>query len=441
MTCSAKDTYWQEHIRNKLRRKALGNRMKEPSDPLRVAIVRDMWLTGFDVPCLDTMYIDKPMRGHGLMQAIARVNRVFKEKQGGLIVDYIGIAYELKNALKDYTASGGKGKPVMLQEEAVELMMSEYEVVCNLLHGFDFKKYSLKPLKEKLSGVNEATDFIIAKDRQDKEHKTRFLKHSKKLIEVFALSVPHPKAKEISDEIGFFQLIKSRLTKLSLQDIRKSEELDSAIKQIVSKAVVSDRVIDIFESVGFKKPNIEILSEEFLLEVKDLPQKNLAFEALKKLLNDEIKLISRKNVVKGRSFMEMLDKTIKQYHNKAIETAQLVEELIKLAKTIKKDQEEGKKLGLNEDEVAFYDALYVNDSAVKVLGDESLRAIAREVFKTIKGNVTIDWTLRENIQAALRVKVKRVLSKYGYPPDKQKLAVETVLKQAEVIAKDWAEKS
>ena len=267
------------------------------------------------------------------------------------------------------------------------------------------------------------------------------MKHSKKLIEVFALSVPHPKAKEISDEIGFFQFIKSRLTKLSLQDIRKSEELDSAIKQIVSKAVVSDRVIDIFESVGFKKPNIEILSEEFLLEVKDLPQKNLAFEALKKLLNDEIKLISRKNVVKGRSFMEMLDKTIKQYHNKAIETAQLVEELIKLAKTIKKDQEEGKKLGLNEDEVAFYDALYVNDSAVKVLGDESLRAIAREVFKTIKGNVTIDWTLRENIQAALRVKVKRVLSKYGYPPDKQKLAVETVLKQAEVIAKDWAEKS
>jgi len=260
------------------------------------------------------------------------------------------------------------------------------------------------------------------------------------LLEVFSLAVPSLQAKKINDEVGFFQLVKAKLTKYSLHEIRKTEELDTAIRQIVSKAVISDRVIDIFESVGFKKPNLEILSPEFLAEVKDLPQKNLAFEALKKLLNEEIKLISRRNIVKGRSFMEMLDKTIKQYHNKAIETAQLVEELIQLAKTIKNDQNEGKKLGLSEDEVAFYDALYVNDSAVKVLGDESLRAIARELLKTIRENATIDWTLRENVKAKLRVAVKRILNKYGYPPDKQKLATETVLQQAEVIAKDWAEK-
>jgi len=336
--------------------------------------------------------------------------------------------------LSDYTASGGKGKPVLDQEKAVQLMLSEYEVVSDIMHGFEYKSKIRKFLNDSLIIVPDAIEHIL----KQKEGKDRFLKHSKKLIECFALAVPHDKALAIKDEIGFFQVIKSKMTKLTLVGAKQSEILDSAIRQIVSRAVVSDRVIDIFESVGFKKPNIEILSEEFLAEVKDIPQKNLAFEALKKLLTEEIKLISRKNIVKGRSFAELLEKTIKNYTNRAIETARVVEELIDLAKTIKQDQEEGKKLGLNEDEIAFYDALEVNDSAVKVLGDETLRKIAREIFETIKKNVSIDWTIRESVQAQLRICVKKILRKYGYPPDMQESATKTVLKQAEVIAKATA---
>ncbi|MFA5061283.1 MAG: type I restriction endonuclease subunit R [Candidatus Pacearchaeota archaeon] len=436
MTGSPKDPkVWQEHIRNKKKRKELGDTFKEPDSPIKIVLVRDMWLTGFDVPCLHTMYVDKPMRGHGLMQSIARVNRVFKDKNGGLVVDYIGIAYDLKKAVKDYTASGGKGKPVMDQDKAVELMLSEYEVVQDLLHGFEYKSKVKKSINDALILVPNAIEHIL----KQKDGKERFLKHSKKLIESFALAVPNDRALEIKEEIGFFQVIKSKLNKLTLGKSKQTEELDSAIRQIVSKSVVSDRIIDIFESVGFQKPNLEILSEDFLAEVKDIPQKNLAFEALKKLLTEEIRLISRKNIVKGRSFAELLEKAIKNYTNRAIETARVVEELIELAKTINKDKEEGKSLGLNEDEVAFYDALEVNDSAVKILGDESLRAIAREIYETIRQNVKIDWTIRESVQAHLRVCVKKILRKYGYPPDKQKIATETVLKQAEVIAKDWAE--
>ncbi len=437
MTGAAKDPIeWQEHVRSKKKRKELGDNFKDPENPIEIVLVRDMWLTGFDVPCLHTMYIDKPMRGHGLMQAIARVNRVFKDKTGGLVVDYIGIAYDLKKALSDYTASGGKGKPVLDQEKAVELMLSEYEVVSDIMHGFEYKSKIKKSLNDSLILVPDAIEHIL----KQKDGKDRFLKHSKKLIECFALAVPHDKALAINEEIGFFQVVKSKIMKITLGKAKQTEELDSAIRQIVSRAVVSDRVIDIFESVGFKKPNIEILSEEFLAEVKNIPQKNLAFEALRKLLTEEIKLISRKNIIKGRSFAELLEKTIKQYTNRAIETARIVEELIDLAKTIKQDQEEGKKLGLNEDEVAFYDALEVNDSAVKVLGDETLRKIAREIFETIRKNVSIDWTIRESVQAQLRICVKKILRKYGYPPDKQESATKTVLKQAEVIAKDWAEK-
>lgn len=434
MTGAAKDpTEWQEHIRTKKKRKEIGDTFKNPDSPIKIVLVRDMWLTGFDVPCLHTMYVDKPMRGHGLMQAIARVNRVFKDKTGGLIVDYIGIAHDLKKAVSTYTQEGGKGKVYLDQEQAVKLMMSEYEVLEDIMHGFEYKSKVKKSLNDALSLVPNAIEHILKK----KDGKEQFLKHSKKLLESFSLSVPHEKALDIKEEVGFFQVVKSKLTKLTLSKSKQSEQVDSAIRQIVSKSVVSDRVIDIFESVGFQKPNLEVLSEEFLAEVKDIPQKNLAFEALKKLLNEEIKLISKKNIVKGRSFMEMLDKTIKKYTNKAIETARVIEELIELAKTIKQDQEEGKSLGLNEDEVAFYDALEVNDSAVRVLGDEILRKMAREITDTIRKNVKIDWTVRENVQAALRVAVKRILRKYGYPPDKQKTATETVLKQAEVIAKDW----
>jgi type I restriction enzyme R subunit len=436
MTGSAKDKDWQEHIRTKDRRKEIGDLFKEPESEIKMVLVRDMWLTGFDVPCLHTMYIDKPMIGHSLMQAIARVNRVFKDKKGGLIVDYLGIAHDLKKAVATYTQEGGKGKVYLDQDQAVKLMLTEYEIVGDILDGFEYKQKVKKSLNDALTLVPNAIEHILKK----KEGKELFLKHSKKLLESFALAVPHQKALSIKEEVGFFQLIKSKLTKLTLSKSKQSEELDSAIRQIISRAVISDRVIDIFESAGFKKPNIEVLSDEFLSEVKNIPQKNLAFEALKKLLTEEIHSISRKNVVKGRSFMEMLDKTIKKYTNRAIETARVVEELIELAKIIKKDKKEGEELGLDENEVAFYDALEVNDSAVKVLGDEILRNMAREITETIRKNVKIDWTVRKSVQAALRVAVKKILRKYGYPPDKQESATETVLKQAEVIAKDWAEK-
>ena len=436
MTGSPKDPKgWQEHIRTKQKRKELGDIFRDPEKQIKIIIVRDMWLTGFDVPCLHTMYIDKPMQGHGLMQAIARVNRVFKDKSGGLIVDYIGIAQELKKALADYTENGGKGRPIVDQERAVELMLAEYEVVCDLMHGFEYKKALKKSLKDALALIPDAIEHVL----KQKEGKDRFLKHTKKLIESFSLAVPDERALEIKEEIGFFQIIKSKINKITLHKSKESEELETAIRQIISKAIISDRVIDIFESVGLKKPNIEILSEEFLTEVKDMPQKNLAFEALKKLLTDEIRLISKRNIVKGRSFADMLEKTIKKYTNKAIETARIIEELIDLARTIKKDAVEGKKLGMNEDEIAFYDALEVNDSAVKILGNETLRKIAREIADTIRKNVTIDWTVRETVQANLRVCVKKILRRYGYPPDKQEIATQTVLKQAEVIAKDWAE--
>lgn len=438
MTGSASDNIaWQEHIRNKERRRDIGNRMKDPNDPMKLAIVRDMWLTGFDVPILNTMYIDKPMRGHGLMQAIARVNRVFKDKPGGLVVDYLGIADELKRALSDYTASGGKGKPSFDQEDAVLAMIEKYELVCDMFDKFDYSDFFEAEPKEKLKIMALSAEHIL----KQKKGKEKYLAHVSQLLRAFALAVPHEKAIEIRDEVGFFQAVRARLIKFEIGTGKTEEEIDSAIRQIISKAIVSEKVVDIFEAAGIKKPDISILSDEFLAEVKAMPQKNLAFELLKKLLNDEIKLISRKNMIKGRSFAEMLEKAIKKYQNKAIETAKVIDELIKLAQDMKEAKQRGDKLNMTEDEVAFYDALEVNDSAVKVLGDENLRTIARELVQTVRNNVTIDWTLRENIQAHLRVMVKRVLRKYGYPPDKQKKATETVLEQATIIAKDWAELS
>lgn len=435
MTGSASDKpEWQEHIRNKPRRKAIGDRMKNPSDPLKIAIVRDMWLTGFDVPSLHTMYIDKPMRGHGLMQAIARVNRVFKNKPGGLIVDYIGIAYDLKRALAEYT-EGDKKQTGIPQEEAVAIMIEKYEIVAGLFHGFDYGKFFTAKTTEKMSIIVQAMEHIF----KQKDGKERCLKYVTDLSGAFALSVPHPEAIKIRDEVGFFQAVRSAIVKNTTTKGKDQEDLDSAIKQILSKAIVSDRVIDIFASAGMKKPDISILSDEFLSEVKGLPQKNLAFEMLKKLLNDEIKMVSKKKLIQSRSFAEMLDKAIKSYTNKSIETAKIIEELIEIARKMREEEKRGEKLNLTEDEVAFYDALEVNDSAVKVLGDEKLKTIARELVATVRKNVTIDWTIRENVQAKIRVMVKRILKKYGYPPDKQKKATETVLEQAELICKDWTE--
>ena len=428
---------WQEHIRNKLRRRTIGDRMKNPNDPLKLVIVRDMWLTGFDAPSLHTMYLDKPMRGHGLMQAIARVNRVFKDKPGGLIVDYLGIADDLKKALAEYTESGGKGKPAFDQEEAVALMLEKYEVVSQMFHKFNFKPFFKVPVTEKMTIITQAQEHIL----QQKNGKERFLAYVTQLSQAFALSVPHPEALRIRDDVGFFQAVKARLAKYETGTGKTDDDLDSAIKQIISKAIASDKVIDIFAAAGLKKPDISILSDEFLAEVKGMPHKNLAFELLKKLLNDEIKARSKRNLVQGRSFAEMLENAIRRYQNKAIEAAKVIEELIGLAKKMREAEKRGEDLGLSEDEIAFYDALEVNDSAVKVLGDETLRTIARELVTTVRNNLTIDWTLKESVQAKLRVMVKRILRKYGYPPDKEKKATETVLEQATLLCRDWTESS
>jgi type I restriction enzyme, R subunit len=433
MTGSASDPLdWQQHIRNKPRREAMAKSFKDPKDPLKVIIVRDMWLTGFDAPCLHTMYVDKPMRGHGLMQAIARVNRVFKDKPGGLVVDYLGLADELKRALSDYTESGGKGDTAIDQDEAVAVMLEKYEVCCDLFHGFDWSIWLSGKPSERLGLLPQAQEHILAQE----EGKSRLLRGVTDLSQAFALSVPHPEALRIRDDVAFFQAVRSALAKEGTGERKTTDELDQAIRQIISRAVASDQVIDIFAAAGLKKPDISILSEEFLAEIKSMPHKNLALEVLRKLLNDEIKTRSKKNLVQSRSFSEMLERSIRKYQNRAIETAQVIDELIKLAKEMREAGQRGQKLDLSEEEVAFYDALEVNDSAVKVLGDEALRTIARELVKTVRKNVSIDWTVKESVRAKLRVMVRRVLRKYGYPPDKQEKATLTVLEQAELLCGD-----
>ncbi len=434
MTGSADDDLdWQPHIRNKPRREQLAKRFKDANDPFKVVIVRDMWLTGFDAPCLHTMYADKPMRGHGLMQAIARVNRVFKDKPGGLVVDYLGLAHELKQALTTYTESGGKGETAIDQDEAVDLMRERFEICAAFFHGFDRTPWTTGGATAKLAILPAAQEHIL------KQHdgKTRFVGAVANLSKAFALAVPADEALAVVDDVAFFQAIKSVLTKNVGEDKRDPSQIDHAIRQIVSRAVSSDEVIDIFAAAGLKKPDISVLSDEFLAEVRDLPQKNLAVEMLRKLLQGEIKQRSRKNVVQGRSFLEMLEKSIIRYQNRAIETAAVIEELIGLATEMREAQQRGEKLGLTDDEVAFYDALEVNDSAVKVLGDAVLKQIAQDLVKAVRNNLTIDWAVRENVRAGLRVIIKRILRKFGYPPDKQEKATQTVLEQAEALSRAW----
>ncbi|MBS3112251.1 DUF3387 domain-containing protein, partial [Candidatus Woesearchaeota archaeon] len=427
---------WQQHIRNRKRRKQIGDNLKDDKHELKLMIVRDMFLTGFDAPSLHTMYLDKPIKGHTLMQAIARVNRVYPGKEGGLIVDYMGVGVELKKALMNYTESGGKGKPTFDQEQAVKLMMEKYEVVKDMFYGFNYKKFfQLRP-EERVSFVPSAMEHIL----KEKDKKERFAREVTALLKAFSLAVPHDKAMKIKDEVGLFQAIKSAITKTTETKRELQDKFDSAIKQILSKAVISDRIIDIFEAAGIQKPELSILSEGFLAEVKEMPQKNLAFEALKKLLNDEIRIMSKKNMVQAKSFMDLLDKTIKKYTNRSIEAAQVIEELIELARKVRDEKGRGKELNMNDDEVAFYDALEVNDSAVKILGNDVLRKIALELTRMIRNSVTIDWTQRESVRAGIRVEVKKILKKYGYPPDKEKKAIDTVLKQAELIAKGWVGK-
>jgi type I restriction enzyme R subunit len=540
MTGSASDPLdWQPHIRNKPRREALAQRFRlpaatnpaqagDPKDSFKIVIVRDMWLTGFDAPSLHTMYVDKPMRGHGLMQAIARVNRVFKDKPGGLVVDYLGLAHELKQALATYTESGGTGKTAIDQAEAVAVLLEKVEICRGLFHlpapppspfyvyaiecengslyigqtdnltrrwqehqagtacdwtlkyrpvriahydtastreqavtmeaewktgfgrqrlkrliekggarqagGFDWSRWITGTAQDRLSVLPMAQEHILAQE----DGKPRLLGAVTDLSRAFALAVPHEEALRIRDEVGFFQAVRAVLAKSMPGERRTDEELDLAIRQIISKAVVSDKVVDIFAAAGLKKPDISILSDEFLAEVRGMPQRNLAVELLRKLLAGEIKSRSRRNVVQARSFAELLEQAVRKYQNRAVETAQVIEELIALAKDMRDASARGEALELSEDELAFYDALETNDSAVKVLGEPTLKAIARELVATVKKNVTIDWTIRENVRAQLRVVVKRILRKYGYPPDKQERATQTVLEQAAVLSEVWA---
>ena len=435
MTGAASDPpEWQPHIRNKPRREALASRFRDPGDPLQVVLVRDMWLTGFDAPSLHTMYVDKPMRGHGLMQAIARVNRVFRDKPGGLVVDYLGLAQELKRALATYTESGGTGRTALDQGEAVAVMLEKFDICCGLFHGFDRSAWVTGTPQERLSLLPAAQEHILAQENG----KDRCIQAVRDLSRAFALAVPHEDAIRIRDDVAFFQAVQSVLVKRAAAVARPDDELDQAVRQIISRAVAPEGVIDIFAAAGLEKPDISILSDQFLAEVRGMPQRNLAVELLQKLLKGELATRRRKNVVQARSFAEMLEQTLRRYQNRTVEAAQVIEELIGLARELREANARGEKLGLSEDELAFYDALETNDSAVQVLGDDTLRDIARELVETVRGNVTIDWTLRENVRANLRRLVRRILRKHGYPPDKQEKATRTVLEQAEALSAGWA---
>ena len=437
MTGSASDPQgWQQHIRNKSRRETLAKRFRDTDDELQIVLVRDMWLTGFDAPSLHTMYLDKPMRGHGLMQAITRVNRVFKDKPGGLVVDYLGVADDLRKAIDAYTDSEGEGRPTLYKDDAVDVLREKYEICCGILHGFDWSGWSLRSagVQERLKLLLAAQEHILAQD----DGKNRFVTAVRDLSAAFALAVPHEETRRIRDDMAFFQAVQSSLLKQAPGEARSDEKLDNAIRQIVSRAVASEEVIDIFAAAGLNKPDISVLSEEFLSEVQGMPHRNVAIELLQKLIRGELSTRRRKNVVQARSFAEMLEQTLRRYENRSIEAAQVIEELIEMAREIRQASERGERLGLTDDELAFYDALETNDSAVQVLGDDTLRGIARELVETVRNNVTIDWTLRESARANLRRLVRRLLTRHGYPPDKQPKAVQTVLEQAEVLSEGWA---
>jgi len=423
-----------KHHTTKAQRKTLADRMKHPDDPLKLVIVRDMWLTGFDAPSLHTLYIDKPMKGHNLMQAIARVNRVYKDKPGGLIVDYLGIASDLKKALSFYSDAGGKGDPTILQEQAVELMLEKLEVVSQLFHGFSYEHYFAADTAQKLSLILAAEDHILGLE----DGKKRFVNEVTALSKAFAIAIPHEQAMDVKDEVAFFQAIKARLVKFDATGLgRSDEEIETTIRQVIDQALVSEQVIDVFDAAGIKKPDISILSEEFLLELKGMEHKNIALEVLKKLLNDELKSRARKNLVKSKSLLVMLEDAIKKYHNKVLTAAEVMDELIKLSKEIISMDDEASELGLTEFEYAFYTAVADNKSAKELMQHDKLRELAVVLTERVKQNASIDWTIKESVRAKLKVIIKRTLRQYGYPPDMQKLATETVLKQAELIANEF----
>lgn len=441
---SSDDAAWAEHIRNKPKRRDIGNRLKATTNPLKIVIVRDMWLTGFDAPVLNTLYVDKAMSGHNLMQAIARVNRVFTDKEGGLIVDYIGIGQELKKALSDYTQSNGRGNITFDKAQAIAKMQELHEVIWDLFQNWPelrgqersvafFKAYNLK---QKLNFLADAADYVLGLEDGKRRFNTLVLSLSK----IFALCLPSVEALDIRDDLAIFQAIKARIVKLTETEKpkgRSKEEIETALRQLVSEAVTSSEVIDILAIAGIEKPDLSILSEEFLAEVRNLKRKNVALELLKKILNDEIHTRLTTNVVQTKQFSEMLTEAIRRYQNNAITTAEVIEQLIEIANKLKKAEGRGEKLNLRPDELAFYDALYANQSAVLELGDDTLKTIARELVESVRGNATIDWNLKEAVQAKLRVMVKRILNRYKYPPDLQAQAIQTVLQQAEQLADYW----
>jgi type I restriction enzyme R subunit len=431
MTGSASDkAFLQPHIYNHQQKKRLEKRFKDPKDPLKLVIVRDMWLTGFDAPCVHTLYVDKPMKGHNLMQAIARVNRVFKDKQGGLVVDYIGIANELKAALKEYTASQGRGRPTVDAAEAYAVLEEKLDVLRALLHGYDYSTY-LTGGHKLLAG---AANHVLGQ----KDGKKRFADTALAMSKAFTLCCTLDEAKAVREEVAFFQAIKVLLTKRDISSQKlKDEAREQAIRQIIGRAVVSEEVVDIFEAVGLDKPNIGLLDDEFLAEVKALPERNLAVELLERLLHGEIKTRFKTNIAQEKKFSELLSNVISRYQNRSIETAQVIEELIEMAKKFRAAAQRGEALGLNEDEWAFYDALASNEASVRELGDEILAKIAHELTKSLRENVTVDWSNRESVRAKLRLLVRRILRKYKYPPDKQEEATQLVLQQAEALCEEW----
>ncbi len=419
------------HHTTKQQRRDMAARMKNPEDALQLVIVRDMWLTGFDAPCLHTLYIDKPMQGHNLMQAIARVNRVYKDKPSGLVVDYLGIASDLKKALAFYADSGGKGDPVVAQEQAVAVMLEKLEVVGQMFHGFPYEDYFTADTSQKLSIILAAEDHILGLE----QGKKRFVDQVVALSQAFAIAIPHDEAMDVKEEVGFFQAVKARLAKFdTTRSGRSDQEIETSIRQVIDQALVTSQVIDVFDAAGIKKPDISILSDEFLLEIKNMKHQNLALETLRKLLNDEVKSRASKNLVQGKTLMEMLENSIKRYHNKIITAAEVIEELIKLSKNMKEMDQDSKNMGLTDYEYAFYTAVADNRSAVELMGKDQLRELAVVLTEKIKQNASIDWTIKESVQSKLKVAIKRTLRQYGYPPDMQKLATEAVLKQAKNIA-------
>jgi type I restriction enzyme, R subunit len=436
MTGSAEDgPEWQKHIGNKKQRRDLANEFKDPKNPFRIVIVRDMWLTGFDAPCLHTMYADKPMQGHGLMQAIARVNRVFRDKPGGLVVDYLGLADQLKQALVTYTESGGQGDPTFDTAQAIAVMLEKHGIACDMMHGFDWAKWTSGTPSERLKLIPAGQEHIL----EQEDGKQRWVQVVTELSCAFALCAASDDATAIRDDLSFFQALQAALNKQASSNRKTPEQIDAAIRQLVSKAITTDgQVIDVFTAAGLPKPDISILSDQFLAEVRGLRHKNVAAELLEKLLKDELKARAKRNLVQSQVFSEKLKKTLNAYHNRAIATQEVIEELIQLAKELDAATKAGKEMGLTDDEKAFYDALATNESAVIAMGDDKLKVIAAELISQVKKSVTIDWTLRESARAKIKVMVKRILNRYGYPPDLQEEAVRTVLMQAELLCAEWA---